>query len=477
MEPLIPVEVIITPDSNGVQSLVRQIRISGRAFPLFEVAGLVIQKPDRYDVALRVQKGKDGKPLQPLFACSLDDTLWLSEAEAARHILAKHFDTFYETNKIPCDPPKGTYTFVAQCGMSGEVLGPPNYHGYQDRLRELHAQRYRRMPFEGYKARVRIVKDEEVVKQWIESQSFKFEFTALNVPDPITFDSKEAVEKHFNDTHLPNLVKAIEMQGIPKESIPLLPAPLQTLLRVTMDKERRFPLRTATALSTAFAQSGLQFFKRDKTIVHVSIARPHFLDLENQVVSEGVKRILAFLETTEKPTRKKLVEALAPLPADSAPKAEATPAPAPAAAPAAAPAPSTEGASESGPANAEGVAASDAATPAPVPAPAAEAPATPPAPETTPERSALLTDLHWLIHQGHVIEFANGIMELAKRPFPVKSGNAGGGQKSAPAGGSSGPRAKGQRREPVPWTRKRGLLLVDSHGIQPYGVSAALVGL
>src|SRR5205823_2272169 len=26
--------------------------------------------------------------------------------------------------------------------------------------------------------------------------------------------------------------------------------------------------------------------------------------------------------------------------------------------------------------------------------------------------------LHWLIHQGHVIEFANGILETAKKPVP-----------------------------------------------------------
>jgi hypothetical protein len=27
-------------------------------------------------------------------------------------------------------------------------------------------------------------------------------------------------------------------------------------------------------------------------------------------------------------------------------------------------------------------------------------------------------DLHWLIHQGHVLEFANGVLEMAKKPLP-----------------------------------------------------------
>ena len=51
-----------------------------------------------------------------------------------------------------------------------------------------------------------------------------------------------------------------------------------------------------------------------------------------------------------------------------------------------------------------------AAAPAPAPAPAA--------PKATPAQQALLTDLHWLVHQGHVIEFANGLLETAKKPAP-----------------------------------------------------------
>jgi len=30
----------------------------------------------------------------------------------------------------------------------------------------------------------------------------------------------------------------------------------------------------------------------------------------------------------------------------------------------------------------------------------------------------VIADLHWLIHQGHVIEFASGALETAKRPIP-----------------------------------------------------------
>ena len=132
-----------------------------------------------------VKKKPDGQPIQPLFLCAIDDSLWLSEEEAIGHVLGKHFATFYQTEKTPTDPPKGTYTFVAQCGMSGAILGPPNYHDYQNQLRKLHAERFSRMPFEAFKARVKIVRDEAVVKKWVEDQSFKTEYVCLNVPDAL----------------------------------------------------------------------------------------------------------------------------------------------------------------------------------------------------------------------------------------------------------------------------------------------------
>ena len=77
-------------------------------------------------------------------------------------------------------------------------------------------------------------------------------------------------------------------------------------------------------------------------------------------------------------TRKKLIEALAPTPKTVAAPVAETP-----------------------------VAAGETAKPAEVKAP-----------ETTPEQTAVIVDLHWLIHQGHVLEFADGRMETAKKPAP-----------------------------------------------------------
>src|SRR6516225_7381655 len=208
--PLPELNVSLVPDERGVESLARQIKMTGRAYPLFDIAQMILQKPERHAVNFAIKKNPEGQPIQQLFLCALDETLWLSEDEAVRHVLKRHFATFYQAEKTATEPPKGKYTFVAQCGLSGVVLGPPNYHDYQNQLRKLHSERFARMPFEAYKAQVKIVRDEEVVKKWVEDQSWKTEYICLNLPEPLRLGTTEAVEQHFRETHKANIVKQIE---------------------------------------------------------------------------------------------------------------------------------------------------------------------------------------------------------------------------------------------------------------------------
>jgi len=369
--------VAILPEERGAESLGRQVKSTGRAYPLFQIAGLVLQKPERYVVTIGIKKKPDGTAIQPLFLCALDDTLWLGEDEAVAHVLKTQFATFYQIERTPTDPPKGTYTFVAQCGMSGVILGPPNHNEYQNKLRKLHAERFSRMPFDAFKARVKIVKDEAVVKKWIDDQSFKTEYVVLNVPEPLKLANMEEVEKHFRSVHKDNIIKSVDshvLGGVAARA--LRSRELLRAVRMTIEQQLRFPMQVATALSQRFASQGLHFFKVNKTVTHVSVARPTFLDLEATPVSENIKRIVDFINAHPRCNRRKLFEALAP-------------------------------------------AAPIVVTPQPE-TPTGETPTSiiPAKAEPTAEQTAVNADLHWLIHQGHVIEFADGRLETAKKPAP-----------------------------------------------------------
>ena len=380
--PLPELSVAFIPEERGVEQLARQIKVTGRAYPLFQIALLILQKAERYSVQLTSKKKTDGT-LEKLFSCALDESPWTNEDEAVAHVLKNHFATFYQSERTATEPPKGVYTFVAQCGLSGEILGPPNHHDYQNQLRKLHVEKFSRMPFDMFKARVKIVKDEVVVKKWVEDQSFKTQYNCLNVPEPLTLATLEDVEKHFRATHKDSIIKPVEtltVAGLPSRS--LRDNGLQRLIRQEWEQQKFFPLPIATKLSQQFAHYGLQFFKVNKTVTHVSVARPTFLDIESTPVSENIKRIIEYINGNAKCTRKKLIEALAPTPKV-----------------------------------AKVIVAEIPVTPV-AEGEVAATPTKPAAPEATPEQTAVIVDLHWLIHQGAVLEFADGRMETAKKPLP-----------------------------------------------------------
>ena len=370
--PPLELDVAIQPEKNGVESLARQIKHTGRSYPLFDIARLILAKPERYLVVLKTRKKEDGSVAQPLFFCQVDETVWLSEDQAVDHVLSRHFDTFYKTDKIEIDPPKGTYTFVAQCGMSDQVLGPPNYHGYQDKLRALHADRFSRLPFDVFKSRVKIVHDEEVVKKWLDDQSWKTEYIAINLPEEIRLESRVAVREHFRQHHLSNLISSVSDVAL-KASVfnKKTPPRMQNLVRYAIDDQRRFPLKVVNMLSQEFSSHGLQFFKRKKSVTHVSVSRPHHLNLEQTPVSDSIRNIVTFVSENKDCTRRMILDKFAPEPE----KPETAEAPA-------------EGDEPKAP------------------------------PPLSPERTAILSDLHWLVHQGHVGEYANGQMEIAPKPQP-----------------------------------------------------------
>ncbi|MDG1892144.1 MAG: hypothetical protein P8L18_12610 [Verrucomicrobiota bacterium] len=399
----------IIPEAPGVALLAKRIRLQGRAYPLFDIAGLFLQSPDRYHIRLTSQSQQKDQGQQNIWQCKMDQSVWLSEDDAVQHVLQSSLDTYYSAEKTETDPPKGAFNFVAQCGMSGVVLGPPNYHGYQARLRELHEERFARMDFEQYKSRVKIVQDAEVVQKWLDEQSWTTEYTDIKQPENQKLQSLDEVDAHFRANYLGDAILCARSVQIPGDEKRQSCPPVRDLVRFHVDDQKRFPLQLATELSQQFTRQGLQFFKVNKTVTHVSVSRPHYLDLETIPVSTTVKSIVQFINTTPDCNRSKVMNMLlsgsastestvAEQREDVASQNETSEN-------------TAAGSSEASVSDSEGVKSGEAKE-----ASTAAETAVKDEVVLTPEQTAVTTDLHWLIHQGHVIEFSNGKLETAKKP-------------------------------------------------------------
>lgn len=310
--------VQILPDPRGIEGLVRQIKTSAKSFSLFDLALLVLEKPERYLVEWKRTTGPT------LYQCATDGSLWLTEREAVAHVLGHHLETYYRRERVAVEPPKGAFPFVALCGMSDILLGPPNHHDYQDKLRRLHAERFGNVPFDLYKSRIRMLRDEESIQRWKDEQSSRDEFQVIQAEDgqePVKLTSQREVEEHFRKHHASTAVAAVSDQATLSASVAMsgsTPA-LRSHVRRAWEELRRFPLPLAHVLGQAFVAKGLQIFKAHENITYVSVARPRYLDRVSTPVAEGFCRILNYLESHPSDSReaqwKGLVEAW-PAPAD-----------------------------------------------------------------------------------------------------------------------------------------------------------------
>ena len=163
VEPPEGVSLKIMPSEESLDLLAKQVADTGRTFSVFDLAKVLLQKRDRFRVIFE-------SPEKKYFRCREDNSLWLSKDEAIRHLWRGEWrKKYYSEVKAEGEAPKGSFSSVARCGISGEYLGPPNYHGYQQNIATLHRERFGHMSLDNYKAKVRMEHGEEAVEAWLES--------------------------------------------------------------------------------------------------------------------------------------------------------------------------------------------------------------------------------------------------------------------------------------------------------------------
>jgi hypothetical protein len=381
----------ILPEPRAVEALAKQIKASGRAYSVFDVAKLFLSARDRYLVHFFYKDPTPSARANPanaanaaetvaavppavpeLIQCTLDNSLWLTKEEALRHIRqGAAMSELYTEETVAIDPPKGNFTAIAVCGFSGTLLGPPNHHSFPVNVARLHREQFSNLALDYYKSRVRVEKGEEIVAKWLEQQSTERQYVCTKVaegeeaPRFKTVAERDAhFLKNFADDSLKTVREITVMGNIPGK---LLSPGLLSLLRVELDSQIRFPMNLVQELCRELENHGLRFFKRDKKTTFVCRSRPQFIG-DNVPLSDRVRSIIEMVRANSGIGYGKIVGVLAP------------------------PAPEPE----------------------PVPVAEGETPA-PPVPVLSTGELAIMQDIKWLVQEGFLTEFANGELHILGR--------------------------------------------------------------
>jgi hypothetical protein len=243
--------VAFYPEDTSFAALAKTIRASCRTLELFDIARTILAKNDRF-VAVVQRKpaaateatAPAAKPA-PLYLSVPDGLPFEAEEAVIAHVLGKHLDKFFELADVEIDPPKGNFQVINRCTITGELLGPPNYHRYQQIIQQHHAAKVARMSFEKFRERIESVRDPELITQWLEKMKKATRYTwksgspaaaAAKPAAPAVESSKSQVPSDKNsDGETPVAEPSVEAAGV-DASKPVTPAVESSKSEVPSDK-------------------------------------------------------------------------------------------------------------------------------------------------------------------------------------------------------------------------------------------------
>ena len=422
--------VTFYPEDTSFNTLVQTIRKSCRTIELFEIARTVVAKPDRFVVVVAHKseaapaEGAGAQPAavaeptarvsKPLFHISVPDGMpFESDDAAVAHVLAKHLDKFFDTAEVEVEPPKGNFQVINRCGVTGELLGPPNYHRYNQIVQQHYTARVAgRMPFEAFRSRIETVRDPEVVNQWLAKMKKVTRYTWKHGPKPAaapaqpapaaegtapaepaaaapaapvapSFDTLEDARVFLLSQARDKVVRTAEnarFHGKTAEQLP--PGEIRRAAEGALERQRRFPLDTANALRGRLRREHFTIFKKGSKGVSYVCAVKRKFRVPGQTFSDTIGALISFIEANPMVRASELPSKLLGINLTVAPRPAEAPAPADAAP------------------------AGEAAKPAAAPDGTKTE-----AQLTIDERakiSRLQGDLMWLVREGYVTEFIDG---------------------------------------------------------------------
>jgi hypothetical protein len=397
---------------------VKAVRASCRTFQLFDITKAVLEKNDRFVIVLQRTRpvpaeAQPAAKSEPLYMSLPDHLPFDTEDGAIQHALNNNLSAFFDTQEVEIDPPKGSYPIINKCGVTGELLGPPNYHRYQQILQQHYSAKIKGMSFDRFRDNIVSVREPEVAAAWLEKMKKAVRYTwkppvakssttpPVEISEPaaatespaadgtpvavettpapaspapvaapaISFDSIEEARLHLLTHARDKVVRTVETVRFHGKNIEKLPpGEIRRALEGHVERQRRFPLDTANALRGRLRREGFTIFKKGSRGVSYVCAVKRRFRVPGQVFSETITALIDFIEKHPMVSVKDLPKSYLGIDVPATPPA--------------APAP-------------EGTTASQA--------PFAALP-----PEQSEKLRKMSNDLRWLVMEGYVTEFADG---------------------------------------------------------------------
>ena len=286
------VAVAFHPEEASFQALVKILRKNALTYELFDIARLFLIKPERFIIT--IQSNTPDAPIYCTVPCNLPfDT----EREAINYVLKHYLETFFRTEEKVVPPPKGTFQLVSRCGITGELLGPPNYHRYNELLQAHYTTLASKISFEKFISKIETVRDPEAVNAWLQkvTKSTRYFPHKRQKGEPEYYDGLEAASHFLLSKYKTQVLKKTTSLKIPGKHLSTLPpGPIRRSIEYTLKQQLHFPLETASHLRNRLLRLHFNLYRKEGKGVICAVKRK-FRTCDT-VFSPSIQNLFNFIE-------------------------------------------------------------------------------------------------------------------------------------------------------------------------------------
>ena len=293
------VKIDLYPQDDAFDALVTRLQASARTYQLFEIAHLLLEKPERFVVVVSPKSNNDSDDSKLLYYSVPGHLPFETEQEAINHVLIHHLDLFFDIEEIEVEAPKGNFQMINKCGVTGELLGPPNYHRYQEFLQGHYNNRIRGMSYDRFISKIEGVKEQEQIDAWVESMKKGARYTLKDRAEgePEAFESLEAVRHFLVQNRKDKIVgSGTSVRFAGRDIERLQKGNVRRSIEHYVEQQRHFPLDTANNIRGRLRRHKFTVYKKgSKGVSYVCAVKRKFRDSKT-AFTQSIQDLIIFLE-------------------------------------------------------------------------------------------------------------------------------------------------------------------------------------
>lgn len=280
-----------SPEDEFFKKITETIKESKKIYKLFEISSIILENINQLYISIETIDTENN------FFCLSENKLpFETEEKAMNYIFINDNEKYFDKETIEISSPKGSFSIINKCGITNELIAPPNFHLYNEIMNEHYNLKLSHIPYDVFEQKIINLKDNNLIQEWLKTANNQTRYIPKYYDDKKSFSYTEA-KKDLKDFLGEKLIFKTNKTKFSANLLKKLSySKIKEAILKDLEKEKKFPFITSNNLRGRFRRMGFFFVKKDNTNVTYVSSIKNRMRFDKSKFSEPVQKLLNIIE-------------------------------------------------------------------------------------------------------------------------------------------------------------------------------------